>query len=693
MKRLFFIAFVALSVHTFAQTNEDAKNQIIETRVEYLLENSDAEDADFLVLFDKLLYYFDKPLNLNRASFDELDDLTLLNDIQINNLLKHIQVNGKLITLEELQTINGFDLETIWLILPFVKVSGNVDDTKASFSQIMKYGKHQLFIRYTRVLEEQKSFSPTTDSALAANPNSRYPGSPDKLYTRYRFNYGTKISVGITAEKDAGEEFLKGNQPNGFDFYSAHFFIRDQKFIKQLALGDFQAQFGQGLTFWSGRAFGKTADIMLTKRNAQSLRPYTSVDENLFLRGGGTTIAIKNIEITAFGSSNKIDANLSTDTFTTQEQTFTSFQTSGIHATPNEIKNKDAIVNNIFGGHIAYKKRNINVGITGAYNEFNSNFTPNLSTYSKFRLSSNTNSVVGVDYNYIFKNINIFGEVAKNINGSGNAQTYGALLMLDPKLSFALLHRNISRDFNPIYSNAVTEGSTVENEIGTYVGAVFKPIKHISISGYIDRFRFPWLRYQVDAPSGGYQYISQINWTPTKKLDVYFRIRQRVRGKNSTTDEEGVDAIVDENQINYRVNLSYGVNEFIRLKSRVEWTHYQLGNEKDETGFIAYQDVIFNWMKSPVSFALRYALFDTESYTSRIYTYETDVLYYFSIPSYYYRGSRVYAMIRYGVSKNVDLWLRWSQTFYNNKTTVSSGMTEIQGNTKSEIKAQLRISF
>ena len=127
----------------------------------------------------------------------------------------------------------------------------------------------------------------TTDSALVASPNSRYLGDRNRIYTRYKYNYGNHISFGITAEKDAGEEFFKGSQPNGFDFYSAHFFLRNQGKIKQLAIGDYQAQFGQGLTFWSGLAFGKSADIMLVKRSAVGLKPYTSADENLFMRGAG----------------------------------------------------------------------------------------------------------------------------------------------------------------------------------------------------------------------------------------------------------------------------------------------------------------------------------------------------------------------------------------------------------------------
>jgi len=90
---------------------------------------------------------------------------------------------------------------------------------------------------------------------------------------------------------------------------------------------------------------------------------------------------------------------------------------------------------------------------------------------------------------------------------------------------------------------------------------------------------------------------------------------------------------------------------------------------------------------------IRYAIFNTDSYNTAIYAYETDVLYAYSVPSYYYKGSRGYVVLHYRISRNFDLWLRYSRTFYANKNVIGSDLTEIQANHKSEIKAQLRIRF
>ena len=66
--------------------------------------------------------------------------------------------------------------------------------------------------------------------------------------------------------------------------------------------------------------------------------------------------------------------------------------------------------------------------------------------------------------------------------------------------------------------------------------------------------------------------------------------------------------------------------------------------------------------------------------------------YAFNVPQHANRGSRYYIMLRYDVVKQVSLWLKFSQTIYNNLDVVSSGNEQIDGNIKSEIKAQIAVN-
>lgn len=693
IKYIFCICLLISYFHSIGQGLEEQKANIIEQRVDFLLDINEGGDADFTTLFEQLEIFYNRPINLNQAKKIDLEDLGLLNSLQINALIKHIEKNGKLISIEELQSIEGFDLETIRLIQPFVKVNGDLDQAKLSFRNILNEGSSSLFIRYTRVLEEQEGFSPISAEDLAANENARYLGNADKWFTRYRFNYSNNLSLGFTGEKDAGEQFLKGNNKNGFDFYSGHVFLQGFGTVKQLAIGDFQAQFGQGLTFWSGLAFGRTPSIFTLKRNAPKLRPYTSVQEDLFLRGGGITLEHKDLELTLFYSSKKADAIVSGRDTLTNKAIISSISEDGFHRTKNEIEDENVVLQEYLGANISYEKRNFSVGVTGVHNRIDAEFQPRVSPYNQFNQLDNKNTNVGADFSYLFKNVNVFGEVSKSLDG-GFGHTVGALIVLDKRLSLAIQNRRFERNFIPIQSNAIGESSTNTNENGTFIGLEAKPSKTLTISAFADRFSFDWLRFQTDAPSTGHRLLAQLDYTPSKRMAAYFRYRNRSRGRNDNSiSDEGLTSLSQEGLSNYRLNFAYQVTKEIELKSRVEFTRYNIGDGQNEDGLLIYQDIRFKKLSFPLSLTLRYALFDTDSYNSRIYAYENDVLYAFSIPAYNGRGTRFYVTTKYRIKRGIDLWVRFAQTYYTERTSIGTGRDEINGNTRSEIKAQLRLKF
>ena len=689
---------------TLLQKTDDSE---IQQQLENAAENSQDEEADYTTLLDALNHFKEHPINLNKTDKEELQSLGLLTDIQINNLLRHIEKTGKLVVIYELQGIDGFDLQTIQKILPYVFVRNNFTNSHFGFTEMFDKGENMVMFRYGRVIEDQTGFTPIDSAALYKSQNSRYIGSPDKLYLRYRFTYSNNISFGITAEKDQGELFLKknqrfnydwynqalkGNQGTGFDFYSAHLYLHNIKFIKSLAIGDYQATFGQGLTMWSGYSFGKTADIMSAKKSGTGIKPYTSVDENKFLRGAATTLAYKKLEVTAFYSKKHVDANVS-DTLSNGElAAISSLQTTGYHTTPAEIADKHAILQTIYGGNISYKGKLLNIGVTGAGYDLNADFNRSLSYYNQFEFSARKNFNLGVDYNFVLHNFNFYGEEAISKNG-GTAFVNGVLVSLDPRLSMTIVHRYYQRNYQNLLSSGFAESTTAANEKGLYIGISAKPTTKITLSAYYDRFEFPWLKYQVNQPSQGNDYMAQLNYTPSKKFDSYFRIRTRNKFKNTTTAND-IAFIVPYTQTNYIFNFSYTILPSVKLKNRVELVDYKTDNGKTFKGYVAYQDVTYAKLGKPLSVTLRYALFQTDNYDTRIYVYENDMPGAYSIPAYYYRGSRFYIMLDYNITRKIEVWLRYSQTVYENQKIISPGsISEIQGNTKSEIKAQIRFKF
>ncbi|RZL29614.1 MAG: helix-hairpin-helix domain-containing protein, partial [Pedobacter sp.] len=231
------------------------------------------DDYDMTELIEVLTRYKKHPINLNKTSPEELKTLVFLSPLQISNFFAYLKDNGDFVNVLELQSIDAFDIKTVESLLPFVTLSVATEYEKLSFKNILTLGENDLVMRFAQTLQTQKGF---TDL-----PGNRYLGSPEKFQARYRYHYGTIVSAAITLDKDAGEKFI--GKP--FDFYSGNIAVFKLGRVKKLVIGDYTLQFGQGVTMWSGFAFGKGPDVTSVAKKDLGLRPYTSANEYSFLRG------------------------------------------------------------------------------------------------------------------------------------------------------------------------------------------------------------------------------------------------------------------------------------------------------------------------------------------------------------------------------------------------------------------------
>jgi hypothetical protein len=683
---LFFTAGVMAQVEIPQQTEES----IIEEKIENTANTAD-ESTDLTELTDQLQYYLQHPINLNTATMEELMESGLFTQLQVNSIIDHRNADsaGAFISIYELQVNQYLSISDIYNLLPYITI-GDVGNLKTTFRKIFTKGQSRLMLRSQRYIEKSRGYE---DGSASDKANPAYPGSPWKIYTQYQYRYKQQFSFNITAEKDAGEEFFKGSQKNGFDFYSAHLAIRNMGIVRTAVIGDYDLSYGQGLTLLTGLAFGKSPDVANVRKITRGIKPYASVNETSFKRGAAVSIGRNSWSADAFYSSKKLDANITTSLDSTgqPEDVFTSFQESGYHRTKSELEKKNAIHEQFFGGNVTYRQRNFNIGVTGVHAQYNTPFNKSFSLYNQFDFSGNQFTKTGVDYSWLFRNINFFGEFSHSNNGS-IAYVNGAIVSLGSIATFSIVNRNYPRDFNYLFARGFAESSTTHNEKGTYAGLVLKPNRYWTLSGYYDLFTFPWLRYGVDAPSFGYEYLYQLTWTPSRNIEIYFRGR-RTQKEENTGEPVVADYLVYRRQDNYRFNISYKISRAVTLKTRVEAVRVNYQEKAAENGLFIYQDVLFKPLSSRISGSLRYGLFDTDSYDSRIYAFENDILGSYAIPSFYYRGFRYYATLRYNVSRGIDVWLRYAQTIYDNRKTVGTGLDELIGNKRSEIKLQMRFQF
>jgi hypothetical protein len=688
--RIFLLISFSFVVLTVFGQEEEEKQKIIEARIEFIGDNLEDSDIDLTTYFDDLYFFFDNPVNLNKTDYDELKRLHLFSDIQIQAILNYLSMHGNMITIFELNAVETVDMETIQMALPFLTV-GEGEQKKFKWSNAFKYGKQEIFLRYQRDLVQKAGYKEVDDSTLAANPNKQYLGSPDKYYLRYRNTYKDRISWGLTAEKDAGEEFFRGNNKAGFDYYSAHLFFKDLWKFKQVALGDFQVNFGQGLTMWSGFGMGKSADIFSGRRFAYGLKPYTSVNETQFLRGAGVTAGFgEKVDVTVFGSYKKIDGNLnevdSTDLF---DNSFSSFQISGLHRTVNEMSNKQGVGQLITGGEVSYKAKTFRLGLASVYTKYDQPLDPNQQPYQAYKFSGDELLTSGLNYRWFIRKLSFFGEASVSDNmrlGTVNGVTWHA----DPKLDLVAIFRSYDKGFQSLYSVGFGESSDNTSEMGLYIGLQARLSKRISVSAYYDQFKYTYLKWLTDDRSEGREFFAQMDFKVNRRSSFQIRIRNKIQDRNTRDEVTGIDGQVQLNKTNFRINYDQRINSQISLKSRIEWTRYLYDDDKSN-GILLFQDIVYRFKKVPLKIYSRLAIFDAESYDARIYAYENDLLYVFSIPSYYNRGMRTYLMAKYKIGRSIDIWARFGLWSYDNVETISSGLEEIEGSRKMDFKLQMKI--
>jgi hypothetical protein len=310
--------------------------------------------------------------------------------------------------------------------------------------------------------------------------------------------------------------------------------------------------------------------------------------------------------------------------------------------------------------------------------------------YNRFEFSGTTNQVFGLHYTYNWRNFNLFGEWARSRSG-GVGGLSGLMASLSPQIDMALLYRRFDRHFHSFYANAFSENTRSINEEGLYWGIKISPIRQLTCNAYYDRFSFPWLRYRVDAPSDGYEYLMRLAYRPAKTTVLYLQFREEQKGKNLSESAAQLASVVPSRRRNYTISVAYDATRSISLHTRLQLSDDQKKGRGLTKGMALVQDISLEWRRFKLS--TRFALFDTDDYNNRQYVYEKDVLYSFSIPAYYNRGFRNYFLLQIQINRKVDFWVRWAQTNLRDSDTFGSGLEQIAAPRKTDLRLQVRYKF
>ena len=717
MKRLVFI-ILSISFTCFAKAqiaidtlSTDALNELLIEQIERLAEDGD-DDLDFEDLLDNYIFLSENPVNINSEEVMQLVELRLINIFQYEEIQKYRRYYGDFMFIDELEMVEGFDEQTLAIIKPVVCIAKDKSKDKITLKKMARYGKHQIVGRYEQILERQQGYAPIDDSSLLAKPNSRYLGSPQKYQLRYTYNYRDKIRAGFVLEKDPGELFfidkvsdtikalLGKNYIRGFDFVGFHLYAKDLGIVKAAVVGDYQLAFGQGLTLWSGMTFGKAGAGSSVMKQGRGITPKGSASEFTFMRGAAVTLGGGPFSGTLFYSNRLVDANISVaDTLENEAELVSSLQETGYHRTIGELLDRHAIRQQVIGGHLAYSIAHFEVGYTAHHTWLSVPLELKPSHYNQFYFQGKSLTNQGIDFKYVKGKYAVFGEVAMSYNNESTALrqaqgpvAFAGLVGLTVKpagyLNFTILYRDYGKAYQNLMSNAFGEGSRDQGQRGIYLGVEAAPAPYWNILAYADQFQYTWLTSQVNAPSRGHDYYLRVSHSFNRRTNAYLQFRSKTKMKNST------DAFVFSHypilytKNSVRFNINYQIGRDFHFTNKAEYAHYRNEDSSNEHGYFLSQDIAYKPENKPFSLAFRYAIFDAKDYNARIYAYESDVLYSFSVPALYGKGMRVYLLGKVKLFNSLTLYARIGRTIYSDRDEIGSGLTLIEGNHKTDLKVE-----
>ena len=670
--------FLILSATAYSQVNEELKEAQLEKVIETMTDVEEGEIDNSIVL-DDLTKISENQLKINTATSEDFEKLNMLDFRQIQNILTYRKQNGFFASQYELATIEGFTPNVIQSVTPFLDFSIPID----SLNFRKKVFNQRIMTRIKTSFPEAIGFRATSSTKGAA-----YQGIPLSLYNRYNLEIGNKWEFGIIADHDPGEAFFARSNKSGFDYYSGFLAWKSKNIVRQVTIGDFMLRFGQGLNYWSGSGLGKSGEGIGIMKSGQGIRPYTSTDENRFFRGISATIGSDQLKLMLFYSNKRRDANILTDKVT-GESYFTSLQTSGYHRTLSEMEDEKTVNEQVIGGYAELKLRKFRAGALFSWQRFSLPMATGSSLYKSFSFSGTKNCNIGFDYQLALRRVQLFGEAGLSKNREPGV-VQGLVWHVHPQVVWAFYYRYFNKGFQTFYGSALAESSGNDNESGIYTGLLLYPFPKLKISGYIDIYHFPWLTYSTMSPSSGSDIVAQVSYAFSRIFSSYLKLKVETKPQK-VTGTTGVSINELETITKIRCHNEWAINDRFTMRTRFEYAGYSF-NGNNENGYLLYHDFVFSPLDK-LKIWMRLLWFNTEGYNSRIYTYENDLLYSFSIPEFHGRGEKVYVNLKWKTSSHVTTYFKCGYIVHQGASSWGSGNDLTVGNSRMEIRALVCLKF
>lgn len=525
-------------------------------------------------------------------------------------------------SVEELDLIAALEPYEVRNLKAFVTVKPAKNSNRIYAREVFRYAKHEINAR------------------ADARNIEKIENDPIYGQLKYKFNYRNLVQFGFSLRRNTG---VPANNME----YGGYIQLTDiAPHVHTIVAGNYQASFGQGLVLNTLYHMGKTNYVLTAGLANEGLRKYSSAGKSA-LHGVGTTLEFGDIrhlktEFSVLYSMNRAN---------------------------------DSTWKHTIGGNLTFKHNRFKIGLTAIENIYSDSLRYYYETaaYNQNYFRGDKQAVLGINFRYNHGWFDLFGEIATAQNKKwGIGTEIGCRFTPANDIGLIVLYRYYSASFDNTSGYGFSETSRINDENGLYVGTEIKRLKNWRFEVYGDVFYFSGIKYGINyAPSFGYDAMGMAEWLPRKNYTMSWRFRAREKGKQALYS------------FRYQFNWASGGWQ---LRTEANGNLSNDSTKQLSYGISLNQDIQYHFAKIPMTIQFRIQGFDARNWNNRIYLYENDVLYAFSIPASYGLGGRFYLNMRWRIIPQLALYLRVSETIYSKEWANTRGIAQ----TRTDVHLLLR---
>ncbi len=329
-----------------------------------------------------------------------------------------------------------------------------------------------------------------------------------QMYGKMTLGFENHFFGSIVVERDPGERSLVDHLAGGIE-------INNRMGISQCVIGQFQLQFGEGLSFGRAMGIAKSGDVVGNiRQSGTSLRVNNSSLETVGFTGLAAHEILKQHEFIAFFTRSPRDGQF--------EGNDVQLSSTGLHTTEGARSRQNRLVENLAGGAYQFNWKQSQIGMQGSSLSYH-NWSGSRSTPpEKF-------GSVWIRTPYLLHET--------GIDNAGHRAHYTALDLQKSGVVLVLSHRWYSPYYNAPFARGFGEWSNTANETGLYAGMRWL-IGSWRFESYIDQFRE--LIATDYPPREGTEWMIQSRWRPVRRMKIIGRIRVEQKEVHQNTEITGI---------------------------------------------------------------------------------------------------------------------------------------------------------